>query len=201
MRGASSGRKLSRWRFVLERADLDLVAARQQAELETYRADVFEARLQPFKRAAHEGQRAADRLEIHVVFEKRAYHAAETARILAERCVFELQDVDLVQQDLPLDQPLQFRRLKFVGGVRRDGGQVRITVIAMHHELDALAELPQLFVGLALAFVIEHHDRMDIAAARQFPQRVIHEDATAVGGRANGIGRNEEHAGTGRLRG
>ena len=88
------------------RADLDMVAARQQLQLETDGPQIFEARLEALERAAHERQRPADRLEVDVVLEQRADQTLETPRILAERGVFQLDHVDPVQQSLPLDQPL-----------------------------------------------------------------------------------------------
>ncbi len=158
--------------FVLECADLNLVAARQQTEFETDRTKIFETRLHAIQRASYKRQRPADRLKVDIVFEQRADDALEVTRILAERGVFQLYDIDLMQQDLALNQPLHLRRLEFMGSVRRDGGQVRIAVIAMHHELHALAKLAEFFVRRALAFVIEHDDCVDIAGARQFAQRM-----------------------------
>ena len=73
------------------------------------------------------------------MLEQRADHALEAARVLAEGRVFQLHDVDAVQQDLALDQPFDFRSLEFVDGMRGDGSEVRIAIVAAHHEFHRLA--------------------------------------------------------------
>ena len=129
------------------------------------------------------------------MLEKRADEALERPGVLAERGVFELDHVDAVQQNLALDQPFDLGLLKFVDGVRRDGSEMWIAVGRSHVEFDGFAVAEQFFVGRALRSVIEHHDGVYFARSRQFAQRVIHEQAAAVRGRADGIGRDEEHAG------
>ena len=108
MRGASARKKAFEIALVFFGADLNMIAARQQLELKANRAQVFEAGFEALDRAAHERQRAGDRLEVDVVLEQRADEALEGPRVLAERGVFELDHVDPLQQSLALDQPLDF---------------------------------------------------------------------------------------------
>ncbi len=155
--GRERGQKAFEVGFVLGCADLDFIAARQQIQFVADGAQVFEPRFDAFE-AAHERQRAGDRLEIDVVLEQRAGEAIKAPGVLAERRVFELDHVDAAEQDFAADDPLDFGRMEFVHGVRSDGGEVRIEIVAAHDEFGAVAERTQFFVGGEFVGIIEHHD-------------------------------------------
>ena len=69
--------------------------------------------------------------------------------------------------------------------MRRDRSEMRIAVGRAYIKLDSAAIAQQFLVGFPLMRVIEHHDGVHLAPARQFAQRVIHEQSAAVSWRTN----------------
>ena len=179
--------------FVFQGADLDVIAAGQQAEFETNGPQVFKARLDLVQRTAHKFQGTRDRLEIDIVFKQRAYQILVTPGVLPQRGIFQLNHVDPVQQDLSFHQPLHLPGVEFRNRVGRNGGKVRLTVRCAHHKFHRGAELFEFLIRFPLLLSIQHHHRMDLTPLRQLPQHVIHENAAAVGGWRNGVGRDKQH--------
>ncbi len=185
--------------LVLQRADLHTVAMRQHAQLVVNRPHIFEARRQPFESTAHVLESAPDRLEVDVVLEQDAGDAAVFAGVLAERRVFELQDIHLAREDLAVNAPGQIVVLKLAHRVRNNRAQIARAALHTAQEFCGLAEFVESLVRVQLIGTIEQDDRVDVGDPRQFPQRLVHEDAAAVSRRTDRIRRDKQHAQPARL--
>src|SRR5260221_12737698 len=91
-----------------------------------------------------------DRLEVDVVLEDYAGQPLESAGVLHERRIFELQHVDVVEVNLTMDQPLEIGIGKLADGIRRDGCAPAGWASRTYLQLDGDAKRAQRFVSLAL---------------------------------------------------
>ena len=135
-----------------------------------------------------------DGLEIDIVLENHAGQPIEAAGVLDERRIFELQYVDATEVDLTMDQPLEMGIGELADCIRRDGCAPAGVASSTHRQLDGRAKGAQLFVGLALLRRFQQRDHVYFGPLRQLAQCPVHEDATAVDRRADGIRRYEQNS-------
>ncbi len=125
------------------------------------------------------------------MLEQDAGDAAELARVLSQHRVFELHHIDALRENLAMDQPRQVRDAKFTNRVRFDGAHQLRHTQRPNHIVSGCANAVELCMRCELAGRVEEHHQVEFAPSRQFLNRLVHEHAAAMDGRANRIGCNE----------
>src|SRR5438132_463515 len=106
--------------MVLLRTDLHTIAVGKMLAFVMQGAQVFQSSLRA-RTPVGVCQPPGDRLEVDVVLENHAGQALEPSGVLHQRCVFELQNVNAVQINLAMDQPLEVGIGKLADRMRRNG--------------------------------------------------------------------------------
>ncbi len=102
------------------------------------------------------------RLEVDVVLEKGADQPPEAARILPQRGVLELHDVDLPGLDLAVDEPQQVLARELADRMRAEWTPSRRPAVGLDQELDRGADPFQALVGGQFVRVVQQRDQVQV---------------------------------------
>ena len=125
------------------------------------------------------------------MFEQDVGDLAVILGVLAHVGVVELDNVDFVQEQGAVDDPAEVVVSEFADGVRGDGAEAFGAAFEADEVFGGFALLGEFVVGFALPLFVEEDDEVDVGVFYEFEERLVDEDAAAMDGRADGIGREE----------